>query len=221
MRARRSKSGWTGNSCSRRNIFGQPWFRPFAVLRHSGAAKRNPESRASALKDNALPACRITRPGHGSGFRVPLRGPGMTCVSPILSGDVRNNFLFFPHLFALGDTWPIALTGNGSGPGCGRAAVTSHRGLGSHGPEGARQAGMPGVEPTGLTVRPAAKGRRGGRMSSALHGQGIWDRPTGRQTPDGRALEASVLLRIRARFNGPPVFPPSSNGQTGNGAWRW
>jgi hypothetical protein len=37
----------------------------------------------------------------------------------------------------------IALAGTGSGPGIGRAAVTSPRGFGSHGPEGVRRAGIP------------------------------------------------------------------------------
>jgi hypothetical protein len=36
----------------------------------------------------------------------------------------------------------IALAGTGSGPGIGRAAVTSPCGFGSHGPEGVRQAGI-------------------------------------------------------------------------------
>ena len=40
---------------------------------------------------------------------------------------------------------PIALAGTGSGPGIGRAAVTSRRGFGSHVSEGVRQAGVPKV----------------------------------------------------------------------------
>jgi len=87
--------------------------------------------------------------------------------------------------------------------------VTSHRGLGSHGPEGARQAGMPGVEPAGL-VRPTAKGRRGSRMSPALLGQKIWDRPNGRQTPDGRALEAFVLSTNSCALQLPARLPTYS-----------
>ena len=98
--------------------------------------------------------------------------------------------------------------------------MTSHRGLGSHGPEGARQAGMPGVKPTGAYPGRPRDRQTGRPYVLCSRWVGTWDRSTGRQTPDGRALEAFVLLRIRARFNCPPVFPPSSKGQTGNGAWQ-
>ena len=116
----------------------------------------------------------------------------------------------------------------------GRAAVTSHRGSGFHGPEGARQAGMPGGSATAYRrcsapeadgapyvprrkwpwdVCPAECGDRhrtgaGTRKVLAVRcfgiGPGSADRPT-KQLDGGRD---------------PPVFPTTQSGQIGNEAWR-
>ena len=104
----------------------------------------------------------------------------------------------------------IAFAGTGSGPGCGRVAVTSHRGFGSHGPEGVRQAGM--SRWSRPVIWPAAAGRRGGRMSLGLNGardmgpvDGATDTVTGAEAqslppPDAKGsgwVDEPPIIKIR------------------------
>jgi hypothetical protein len=65
-----------------------------------------------------------------------LRINGITAGEKIL----RTGFVHIPRPSRI--IAGIALAGTGSGPGIGRAAVTSPRGFGSHGPEGVRRAGI-------------------------------------------------------------------------------
>ena len=70
--------------------------------------------------------------------------------------------------------------------------MTSHRGSGFHGPEGVRQAGMPGVSRPDY---PAGRcGRRGGRMSPALLGAGDMG-PADGATDTVTGAEAQEALR--------------------------
>jgi hypothetical protein len=127
------------------------------------------------------------------------------------------------HILSLPHNSSIALAGTGSGPGIGRAAVTSPRGFGSHGPEGVRRAGVPAAGANAWTA-----GLRSIRAcdheTSVCNPRGSMetacDRPTGRQTPDGRAWECLFLsYEFVRRF---PARPSSRllNGQTRERAWR-
>ena len=86
--------------------------------------------------------------------------------------------------------------------------MTSHRGSGFHGPEGVRQAGMPGVEPARLLSGwPRDQGRRGGRMSLALDGAGDMG-PADRATDTVTGAEARSLPPPDAKGSGWVDEPP-------------
>ena len=115
--------------------------------------------------------------------------------------------------------FPHRPRGKRSGPGCGRAAVTSHRGLGSHGPEGA-STGRHARRGADRTLSGWPRRADGAAVCLLLFtGQGIWDRPTA-ATDTGRAgAGASVLSTNSCGASRPPVFPPTSTArpETGRG----
>jgi hypothetical protein len=144
-------------------------------------------------------------------------------INGITAGAKNLRTHFCSHILSFAHNPSIALAGTGSGPGIGRAVVTSPRGFGSHGPEGVRRAGVPAAGANAW-----AAGLRSSRAcdheTSVCNPRGSMetacDRPTGRQTPDGRAWECLFLsYEFVRRF---PARPSSLllNGQTRERAWR-
>ena len=96
---------------------------------------------------------------------------------------------------------PIVLAGTWCAPGIREGGGDLPPWKRFHGPEGARQAGMPAGanacdRQTGRPYVPRRKWRCG-----------TWDRSKGRQTPDGRALEAFVLSTNSCALQLPARLP--------------
>jgi hypothetical protein len=123
----------------------------------------------------------------------------------VLGYSVKESFVHTPcpSRIILG----IALAGTGSGPGIGRAAVTSRRGFGSHDLRG-RPTGRHSYAKRQCFV----EGRRIIRASLSMEctWSGARDRSTV-ATDTGRAgMGVPVLIRIRAVLSCPPVFPTTA-----------
>jgi hypothetical protein len=130
--------------------------------------------------------------GHRSGFRVPLRGPGMTRLSPFLSGDGKNIFLLYPRIWHLPHT-RLA-------PSCPRVPLPSPRAV-----RAGRAHSQEANAPWGSQL-PKAKcieAERNGREP---------------KSPDGRSEGRSIYLDWR--LTGRPSSQ-LLNGQIGNEAWQW
>ncbi len=123
-------------------------------------------------------------------------------VGPIHRPPIYKTFYSPPQ--PLPHNPSIALVGTGSGPGSGRAAVTSRHGFGSHVSEGVRKAG---VSPWSKTNAPSVKGGEPRVQTLCSNPSGRRDRPTV-ATSTGRVVYGShVLFSNSDAFRRPPVFP--------------
>jgi hypothetical protein len=126
-------------------------------------------------------------------------------INGITAGEKILRTPVCPHPRPLAHNLLTVLAGPGAHRVSGRMAVTSRHGIGTHGSEGVRRAGIPKAK-----RRCFVNGRRIIRASLSMEctWSGARDRPTV-ATDTGRAgMGVPVLvLRIRAALSCPPVFP--------------
>ena len=101
----------------------------------------------------------------------------------------------------------------------GRAAVTSHRGSGSTVLRAPDRPACP-VETASISVGSAPEADGAPYVPRRKWPWDVCPAECGDRHRTGGRWKRSFLLRIRARFNCPPVFPPSSKGQMRKQAWQ-
>ena len=143
-------------------------------------------------------------------------------AKPLILLDDENNLYESTNAVSISRIiLPIALAGSWCAPGIREGGGDLPPWKRFHGPEGARQAGMPGGSATAYRRCSAPEADGAPYVPRRKWRCGTCARPNV-ATDTGRAGVGSArsFLRIRARFNCPPVFPPSINGQTLRRAWR-